>query len=217
MEKNSSTEQKIKEAARKVFTRKGYAASRTRDIAEESGLNLALINYYFRSKEKLFEIVMTENIQAFVHERVTEIINNRDTSLPEKIEKLVDSYIDTLVANPDLPLFIMNEIRTNPNNIILMRMGFKERADNSHLMEQLNELKKNARFKINPLHLIMNIMGMIIFPFIASPILQNVGGLNREQFNQLMRERKKLIPMWIGNFLQNSVELKENNKDDADN
>lgn len=55
-----STEQKIIEAARKVFTRKGYSATRTRDIAEEAGLNLALLNYYFRSKQKLFELVMAE-------------------------------------------------------------------------------------------------------------------------------------------------------------
>ena len=61
IEKNPSTEEKIKEAARRVFTKKGYAATRTRDIAEESGYNLALINYYFRSKEKLFDIVMLEH------------------------------------------------------------------------------------------------------------------------------------------------------------
>ncbi len=63
IEINASTEEKIKEAARRVFTQKGYAATRTRDIAEESGLNLALINYYFRSKEKLFDIIMLEHLQ----------------------------------------------------------------------------------------------------------------------------------------------------------
>ena len=66
-ETNLSTEEKFKEAARVVFTRKGYAATKTRDIAEEAGLNLALLNYYFRSKEKLFEIIMLEKItQLFV-------------------------------------------------------------------------------------------------------------------------------------------------------
>ena len=60
-----STEEKIKAAARKVFTQKGYSATRTRDIAEEAGLNLALLNYYFRSKEKLFELIMAEKMQQF--------------------------------------------------------------------------------------------------------------------------------------------------------
>ena len=66
MIEDSSTEEKIKAAARKVFTRKGFAATRTRDISEEAGINLALLNYYFRSKEKLFDLVMMENMQHFL-------------------------------------------------------------------------------------------------------------------------------------------------------
>ena len=64
--KDLSTEEKIKAAAKKLFTQKGFAATRTRDIAEEAGINLALLNYYFRSKEKLFELVMKENVQLFL-------------------------------------------------------------------------------------------------------------------------------------------------------
>src|ERR1700752_5346483 len=100
IESSASTEEKIKEAARKVFTRKGYAATRTRDIAEESGLNLALINYYFRSKEKLFDIIMLEHLQTFVHS-IVDLINNPNTTLPQKLEQLVGHYIDMLKANPD--------------------------------------------------------------------------------------------------------------------
>src|ERR1700748_2737311 len=61
-----STEEKIKAAAKKLFTQKGFAATRTRDIAEEAGINLALLNYYFRSKEKLFELIMMENFRQFL-------------------------------------------------------------------------------------------------------------------------------------------------------
>ena len=64
--KEASTEQKIKEAARKLFTQKGFAATRTRDIAEEAGINLALLNYYFRSKQKLFDLIMMENFRQFI-------------------------------------------------------------------------------------------------------------------------------------------------------
>ena len=62
-EKEISTEEKILEAASKVFTEKGFAGTRTRDIAEHAGINLALLNYYFRSKEKLFEQVMKAKCQ----------------------------------------------------------------------------------------------------------------------------------------------------------
>lgn len=58
---DQTTEEKIKIAARKLFTRKGFAAVKTRDIAEEAGINLALLNYYFRSKEKLFKLIMEES------------------------------------------------------------------------------------------------------------------------------------------------------------
>ena len=65
--KDISTEEKIRAAARKIFTQKGFAATRTRDIAEEAGINLALLNYYFRSKEKLFEQIMIEKVQYLCH------------------------------------------------------------------------------------------------------------------------------------------------------
>ncbi|HMZ24949.1 MAG TPA: TetR/AcrR family transcriptional regulator, partial [Saprospiraceae bacterium] len=105
IEKSASTEEKIKEAARRVFTRKGYAATRTRDIAEESGYNVALINYYFRSKEKLFDLIMLEHLQLFVSS-VHDHINDRTTSLPQKVEILISHYIDMLIKNPDLPVFV---------------------------------------------------------------------------------------------------------------
>src|SRR5687768_6161320 len=115
VEVDLSTEEKIKEAAQKVFLKKGYAATRTRDIAEEAGLNLALLNYYFRSKEKLFEIIMLEKVQKLFGVLVP-IINDRNTSLEEKAALMADSYITLLIQNPDLPLFVLSEIRNNPSN-----------------------------------------------------------------------------------------------------
>src|ERR1700712_1244053 len=110
---DQSTEEKIKEAARTVFTRKGFAATRTRDIAEEAGLNLALLNYYFRSKEKLFEIIMAEKMQKFFGV-LSPIVNDATTSLEKKIEQMADKYVELLSANPDLPIFVLTEVRNNP-------------------------------------------------------------------------------------------------------
>jgi len=78
-----SAEQKIIEAARKLFTEKSFDAVKTRDIANEAGINLALLNYYFRSKEKLFEIVMQENMQKFF-QSIVGIINDEETTIREK-------------------------------------------------------------------------------------------------------------------------------------
>src|SRR6187455_237945 len=107
-EADLSTEEKIKSAARLVFTKKGYAATRTRDIADEAGINLALLNYYFRSKEKLFDIVMMENLQKFLLV-LGGALRDEKSSLTEKVALIANNYVDMLKSNPDLPIFILSE------------------------------------------------------------------------------------------------------------
>src|SRR5579863_7546056 len=102
-----STEEKLKEAAKAVFTRKGFAATKVRDIAAEAGINLALVNYYFRSKEKLFEVIMAETVQK-LFEKIKPVINDESTSIEQKLELIVDHYLEMLTQNPDFPLFIVN-------------------------------------------------------------------------------------------------------------
>jgi AcrR family transcriptional regulator len=200
--KDNSTEERIKGAARKLFTRKGYAATRTRDIAEESGINLALLNYYFRSKAKLFDLVMLENFAQFV-KGVRTLINDPGTSLEQKLDAIVQFYIIQLNENPDLPTFVLNEIRSNPKT--LKTHGFtKDLLLKSCFMQQLiEELDQNRKTDVNPLHLIINIFSMTIFPFIAAPLLIRVGNLNGQDFKELMEERKKLIPQWIKKMILN--------------
>ncbi len=205
IEKNASTEEKIKEAARIVFTRKGFAATRTRDIAEESGYNLALINYYFRSKEKLFDMIMVEHLHMFM-QSIVGIVNDRSTTLNEKLEILVAHYIDMLIENPGLPLFILNEINADPNKLIA-KIGVDEMAhDEVYIITQWKELvaKKKAP-PINPVHIIMNLVSLTIFPFVASPLIRNRTKISTEQFNVLMEERKKLIPVWVNAIIMSSV------------
>src|SRR3954470_1649970 len=82
-----SAEEKIKAAARVVFHQKGFAATRTRDIAQEAGINLALLNYYFRSKQKLFDLIMAETVSAFMQNMVL-VLNDEKTTLAHKIQEL---------------------------------------------------------------------------------------------------------------------------------
>ena len=190
-EKNLSTEDKIKEAARVIFTRKGYAATKTRDIAEEAGLNLALLNYYFRSKEKLFEIVMAENLRQLFG-IMTPTMNDSSKSLEEKLEIMATNYINTLFINPDLPLFVLSEMRAHPEKLV-DTLKIDKALFNSHFMQQIVERKPD----INPVHFLISFLGMLIFPFAARPILQGSGAIPDSSFNQLMEERKKLIPVWM--------------------
>ena len=115
--KDISTEERIKAAARKVFHQKGFAGTRTRDIAEEAGINHAMLNYYFRSKEKLFEMVMMETMAQFF-KGVNLMLNDEKTSLDEKIDLIVSNYVDLLLKEPELPTFILNEVRPNPQAFV---------------------------------------------------------------------------------------------------
>lgn len=200
---DSSTEDKIKAAAKTVFHKKGYSATRTRDIAEEANINLALLNYYFRSKENLFQVIMLETMQTFF-KSLTDVFNDTNTSFEEKVELLAERYIDVLLANPEIPVFILNELRNQPEEL-LSKIGVKEILMKSEFLKQFqqNIIEKKIK-QINPMHFIMNIMGMIVFPFIAKPMLKGLGDIGDEQFLLLMQERKSLIPRWIIGALKNN-------------
>lgn len=191
-----STEERILAAARKLFTQKGLAATRTRDIAAEAGINLALLNYYFRSKEKLFDLVMFDNIRQFMGV-VVSIINDEVLPLEEKIELMVVRYIDMLIGQPDIPLFIVNAIRHHPEKLADM-IKARTSVMTSPFMRQIMEGIGSGKITVsNPVHFLLNMLGLIVFPFIAFPLVNSLGVVDPNIFRLLMEERKKEIPGWI--------------------
>ena len=191
-----NSEERIKAAARKVFHQKGYAGTRTRDIAEEAGINHAMVNYYFRSKEKLFGIVMLETM-TFFFKGVSTILNNENTSLEEKIEQVVANYIDLLLEEPELPTFMFNEVRTNPEPFVA-NTPILQALERSVLARQYAEAVAQGRItEPNLIHTVLNVISLVIFPFIAQPIFTALSRTNKEAYKALMLERKKLIPQWI--------------------
>jgi len=191
-----TTEEKIKNAARVVFHKKGFAAARTRDIAEEAGINLALLNYYFRSKQKLFNIVMLETFQAFFAS-IAQVFNDTDSTLEGKIEKFASNYIDLLFQEPEIPMFIMSEVRNNPEEL-MQKIFIKKAVFKSVFVEQYSEAIQSGKIHdLHFLHFMMNFMGLIAFPFIAKPLLKEISGLNETEFNALVEKRKALIPVWM--------------------
>jgi AcrR family transcriptional regulator len=190
------TEKKIKGAARRLFTRNGYAATRTRDIAREADINLALLNYYFRSKQALFNIVMLENIEEFLT-GVGLIVNAAETSLEEKIRQLVARYIQTFSAQPDLPLFLLNQVHAAPEKF-LAQINVASLLKNSAFARQIRQQGNLFRkLGYNPLHLLINLGVLTAAPFAAAPIIKIIAGFNREQFAALMAERAELVPRWM--------------------
>ncbi len=191
----SSTEERIKEAARRLFTLKGFAATRTRDIAEEAGINLALLNYYFRSKQKLFDLVMLENFQQFI-KGITVNFLDETLSFDQRIERIVVAYVDMLTRLPDLPMFILNEIRGNPSKIAA-KLNTEIAPMRQNMFKQLIASNEEGKTNLEPFHFIANLIGLTVFPFVGRPILQRVTGVTDEQFRQYMEDRKKLVPIWL--------------------
>ncbi len=201
MEKDISTEQKIKEAAKRVFQKKGLGLTRTRDIAEEAGINLALLNYYFRSKEKLFDIVMEESVRE-MFSFISHIINDRKTTLPEKIDLAVERYIEGLLKNPHLPLFVFSELQANPQKLF-KKMGASENViGNSSMYEQLQEQVVKKELNIEPLHFFINLVSLSIFPILAKPFFLNIHRMKEEDYLSFINERKTLVSEWLKSMLQ---------------
>ena len=190
-----SAEEKIKQAARRLFTEKGFDAVKTRDIAAEAGINLALLNYYFRSKEKLFDIVMLENFDQFV-EQLIPVFTDEKLSVEDVFAQAAVSYIDMLKSNPDLPFFIMNTMRESSSKLESMRQ--KMQGVRTGFIKKVEQSMKDGKIKpVHMTHLMMNFMGLVVFPFIGKPMLMRINGLNQKEFDALMDERKELVPIWL--------------------
>jgi AcrR family transcriptional regulator len=201
MEKDISTEERIKEAARKIFLEKGFGATRTREIAEAAGINSALLNYYFRSKEKLFEIIMMESVQemfAFIFE----IVQSKTITLSQKIDKIISHYIDIFLRNPNLPLFVLNEIQSNPERFMQRSTIPHDALMISPFYLELKEHLDKKNIDIIPLHFFVNMISMSIMPVIAKPIVGYLHKMNEEQYIDFIEERRKFIPMWVKSTLK---------------
>jgi Transcriptional regulator len=185
-ENEISTEDKILLAASKVFTEKGFAGARTRNIADEAGINLALLNYYFRSKEKLFDQVMKVKI-VLLFGKIIPIISNEKTTIEEKIDLASEKYFEILSKNPNLPLFVISEIQKK-NSDIKSILPVEKILMNSVIIQQIKE--KNP--ELNPFHFLLNFLGMTVFPFLARPVFQNFHIMNDDEFKNLWKNAKRL-------------------------
>jgi len=190
-----STEQKIKEAAQRVFIRKGFSATTTREISDEAGINYALLHYYFRSKEKLFDIVAQEQAAIFFG-GIYPIINNETTSLEEKIEAIVVYYTGILLAEPGLVLFVLSEMQNRPERISEL-MKTNRGLTKAFIARQMREVRPD----IHPMQLLMSILGIIIFPFIGREMFQQSMEIDKNAFSKMLKERVKLLPALIKGML----------------
>lgn len=201
MVRDVSTEQKIKEAAKRVFQKKGFGLTRTRDIAKEAGINLALLNYYYRSKENLFEIVMQESIEE-MFSYLEHIMNNKQTTLTEKIDAGVLRYIEGMSKKSNLPLFLFSELQANPQHLfdrVKIPEGF---IQETYMFKQINEQINKEKLNFTAIHFFINLVSMSIFPIIGQPFIKYVTKMDEKSFTDFIEQRKTLVPIWLKSMLK---------------
>jgi TetR/AcrR family transcriptional regulator len=195
-----TTEEKIFNAARIIFQKKGFAAARMQEIADEAGINKAMLHYCFKNKEQLFEAVFMKAFKQLAPQ-INEIFNSNE-SVFEKISKFTNSYISFVIENPFLPQFIVQEMNNNPE-FVERFLNNEHRPDPSILITQIeDEIKKGIINPINPKQLLVDIFSMTVFPFAGQMLLKSMIKIDENEFYKLMEERKTHIAKQIINSIK---------------
>jgi AcrR family transcriptional regulator len=194
-ENYSSTEDKILDAAKKVFVLRGLDGTTMQQIADEANINKSLLHYYFRTKEKLFGTVLKYAFK-FIMPQMQGILNSSD-DIYTKIEKLVAEYINLLMKNQFIPAFIIHEINRNPDSLVqvMKGAGFNPKIFIDQFQEEIN---KGTIRPMDPRHLVINLISLCVFPIIARPLVQSFLFDNDDKaYKQFLEDRKKVVADFI--------------------
>ncbi|NPA35891.1 MAG: TetR/AcrR family transcriptional regulator [Chlorobi bacterium] len=195
MNYNKDTSNRILEAATREFEEKGYSGARMQSIADRAGINKALLHYYYKSKDMLFQIIIQKAFEVFIPRIVS--VFEEETDLFTTIEKFTRSYIELYVQNPRVPGFITQEINNHPDRLVQL---IQSTGANTETFK--NKIKKSVKEglidDIEPEQLIVNIISLCLFPFVAKPIVTEliIQGTEKD-FDKLIENRKTEVAKFI--------------------
>lgn len=200
---DGETEQRILDAAKAVFIRRGTSGARMQEIAEEAGVNQALLHYYFRSKEKLSDAVFRETAGRMFPILIQ--IAGSEMPVLDKIDRIVDTYLTTMSATPFLPGYILSELHHHPERIpqLLGRvaggdLGTATRPAFDKLDKQLAAEARAGRMRrINVVQFFVNLLSLCVFPFAARPMINAAFGFSDDDFSKFIQQRRKELPIYI--------------------
>ncbi|MGM5470858.1 TetR/AcrR family transcriptional regulator [Flavobacteriaceae bacterium LMO-SS05] len=198
--KDSNTESQILDAAKTVFQSKGMDGARMQEIADKAGINKAMLHYYYRNKQLLFEAVF-KHAFSLLAPQLNKILND-DSSIEEKIRNFTFNYISFISKHPYLPNFIVQELNRNP--------GFAERLSHTEgfpniekFKQQLNdEIEQGIIKPIKAEQLLINVLALNIFPFIGKPLLKTLMHIDDDAYKQLIENRKTEVADFIINSIK---------------
>lgn len=171
-------EQAILEAAEREFLAKGFDGARTTSIARAAGVTHAMLHYYFRTKENIFERILDDKMRL-MGESVLTAFGTPGLPLSERLRQGIESHFDLIAANADLPRFVVNEVFSRPERYEAMRQRIR-RIMNSLLADLQRDLDEAAaRGEADPvdaLMLLLDIISLNVFPFLAYPLLEPLLG-----------------------------------------
>lgn len=199
----TATELSIIESAKKLFIKSGYRGTSMREIATDAKVNLAMLNYYFRSKDNLFDIIFEEAFSSMANNVIEAVSGNGN--ILEKVERFIHAYIDGLIKNPAIPAFIFHEMLSNPQRLITK---FQEKTQFQSILLKLNEqLKNDVEMGIirpidNSFNLFFDIVSLCVFPFIAKPIIEKITETGDEKFMKMMESRKSEVTRVMHSYLK---------------
>ena len=206
--REAATEQRILEAARAVFLRRGTAGARMQEIAQEAGVNQALVHYYFRTKERLAGAVF-QQIASRIFPALAQTLG-ADISLDEKIDRLIAIYLDNLSQNLFVPGYLISELHHHPERVqqlLTSVIGADPRILMPSLLKtlekQINERVLEGTMRpIKPQQFVVNLISLCIFPFAARPMLSIVFGMDDAAFMRFIAQRKKELPDFFRSALR---------------
>ena len=199
MKRDLSTEEKIKAAAKKVFMTKGFDGCSVRDIAKEVGSNVALLNYYFRSKEKLFELIFEGAMSYFLQAMIA--VFSSDLSLKEKVEQLIDKEFTFFMEHPELPMFILQSLHQNKTDAP-MPSHFLEPIANTGIFLQFEKAKANGEVRdISIINVTLLLMTNVHYPFMSKKLTMQFHCISAEAFDEDLKKHKEIIKELITNYL----------------
>ena len=208
MAKDGDTERRILDAARTVFIRRGTSGARMQEIAEEAGVNQALLHYYFRSKERLSEAVFAETAGR-MFPAVVGILGG-DLTIDEKIDRIVETYLDTMSRSPFLPGYILSELHHHPERIPKLLGSVAGKSFSSTLLPVMDKLdrqlaseaRKGHIRRISAQQFVVNLLSLCVFPFAARPMFRAAFDMDDDAFAKLILARRRELPQFIRNALR---------------
>lgn len=190
-----STEQRIFDAAHEIFVQKGMDGAKMQEIADRAGINKALLHYYYRTKEKLYEMVAKAVLNRAVP-TIQKMIES-DDPLELKIRRFIDFYIDLISHNTFVPLFLISEMNKHPDRFFEKILPKDLPKPEVFFRQVEEEIAKGTIRQIKPQHLIINIVSMCVFPFVGKPMMRMVLGMNAAEMHLFIQERKEEVTKFV--------------------